>query len=458
MAHSPSLVDMTSGSIIKKALIFALPICAGNILQQLYSTVDTLVIGNYCDAAALAAVATSSQPLEILLCIFLGIGSGISILVSQAMGRNDGKRMGRLTSTAVWFLYLCAVPLSVVGVLAGPWLLKLMKVPADAMEGAVEYLRITTLGCLGNMGYNLNAGILRGLGNSSATLLLLMITCLVNIVLDLVFVAVFGMGVAGAALATAIAMIMSWLFSILYIRKHYKELAMTFLPHSYDRAMVRQILSVGLPLGLNSALYSVGHLVMQTLFNTQGSAFVAGCSVAGKVNAIANIAITSFSSAATIFAGQNLGAEDYRRLRRGALIIPVFSGAITLAAGLLLTAGCRPVLRFFTRDEQVLEMAVHYIRVVLPFTWCYAVFNGIICFVNGIGEIRYPTIVNLLMLWAVRIPAACLIGWLGYGRNVMAGIPISFVAGLLTMLLYFRTDKWKELCRKAEKQEKNKRR
>lgn len=115
------------------------------------------------------------------------------------------------------------------------------------------------------------------------------------------------MGVAGAALATAIAMIMSWLFSILYIRKHYKELAMTFLPHSYDRAMVRQILSVGLPLGLNSALYSVGHLVMQTLFNTQGSAFVAGCSVAGKVNAIANIAITSFSSAATILQVRILG-------------------------------------------------------------------------------------------------------------------------------------------------------
>ena len=105
MVRSPSLVDMTSGSIIKKALIFAIPICVGNILQQLYSTVDTLVIGNYCDAAALAAVATSSQPLEILLCIFLGIGSGISILVSQAMGRNDGKRMGRLTSTAVWFLW-----------------------------------------------------------------------------------------------------------------------------------------------------------------------------------------------------------------------------------------------------------------------------------------------------------------------------------------------------------------
>lgn len=454
MTRSPSLVDMTSGSIIKKALIFALPICAGNVLQQLYSTVDTLVIGNYCDAAALAAVATSSQPLEILLCVFLGIGSGVSILVSQAMGKNDMKRLGRLTATAVWFLYLCAIPLSILGILAGPYLLKLMKVPEDAMEGAVIYLQITTLGCLGNMGYNLNAGILRGLGNSSATLFLLVITCLVNIVLDLAFVAVFGMGVAGAALATTIAMMMSWLFSILYIRKHYRSLSMTFLPHSHNRAAVRQILSVGLPLGLNSALYSVGHLVMQTLFNTQGSVFVAGCSVAGKVNAIANIAITSFSSAATVFAGQNLGAGDYTRLKKGALVIPVFSGVITLAAGLLLTAGCRPVLMFFTKDEQVLEMAVHYIRMVLPFTWCYAVFNGIICFVNGIGEIRYPTIVNLLMLWAVRIPAACLISWLGYGQDVMAGISISFVVGLLAMLFYFRTARWKEVCRKAEEQTK----
>lgn len=453
MARLTSLVDMTKGSIIKQSVLFALPICAGNVLQQLYSTVDTLVIGNYCDAAALAAVATSSQPLEILLCMFLGIGSGVSILVSQAMGKNNMERMKRLTDTAVWFLYLCAVPLSILGFFAGPWFLRLMQVPVDAMESAVIYLRVTTLGSLGNMGYNLNAGILRGVGNSSATFMMLLVTCIVNIVLDLLFVAVFDMGVGGAALATTIAMMLSWLFSILYIKKNYRELSMTFLPHRHDTKIAKEILKVGIPLGLNTALYSVGHLVMQTLFNTQGSVFVAGCSVAGKVNAIANIAITSFSSAATVFAGQNLGAGNYRRLKKGAIVIPVFSGIVTLTGGILLTIWCRPVLRIFTKDEQVLLAAVHYIHVVLPFTWCYAVFNGIICFVNGIGEIRYPTIVNLFILWGVRIPVACLISWMGYGENAMYGLPISFAAGLFAMLFYFKTGRWKDLCEKARLEE-----
>lgn len=303
------------------------------------------------------------------------------------------------------------------------------------------------------MGYNLNAGILRGVGNSSATFMMLLVTCIVNIVLDLLFVAVFDMGVGGAALATTIAMMLSWLFSILYIKKNYRELFMTFLPHRHDTKIAKEILKVGIPLGLNTALYSVGHLVMQTLFNTQGSVFVAGCSVAGKVNAIANIAITSFSSAAAVFAGQNLGAGNYRRLKKGAIVIPVFSGIVTLTGGILLTIWCRPVLRIFTKDEQVLLAAVHYIHVVLPFTWCYAVFNGIICFVNGIGEIRYPTIVNLFILWGVRIPVACLISWMGYGENAMYGLPISFAAGLFAMLFYFKTGRWKDLCEKARLEE-----
>lgn len=192
-------VDFTQGSILGRAAWFALPICIGNILQQMYSTVDTLVIGNYCDAAALAAVATSSQPLEILLCVFLGIGSGISILVSQMAGAGNSTQMQNLVRTAVFFLYAAALPLTVVGLLLGPALLRLMNVPADAMPYAVQYLQITTIGILGNMGYNFNAGILRGLGNSTSSLLLLGISCTANIVLDLVLVAGLGMGVSGAA-------------------------------------------------------------------------------------------------------------------------------------------------------------------------------------------------------------------------------------------------------------------
>ena len=156
-----SKIDMTQGSILGRAAQFALPICIGNILQQLYGTVDTLVIGNFCDASALAAVATSSQPLEILLCIFLGIGSGISILISQAAGASDADRLRKLAQTAVFFLYAASLPLTLLGVAVGPFLLRLMQVPADAMPYAIVYLRITTLGILGNMGYNFNAGILQ---------------------------------------------------------------------------------------------------------------------------------------------------------------------------------------------------------------------------------------------------------------------------------------------------------
>lgn len=170
-------IDMTHGSVLGRAALFALPICAGNILQLLYSTVDTLVIGNFCDTTALASVATSSQPLEILLCVFVGIGSGISILVSQAVGRGDRDQLQKLVRTSVWLLFAASLPLTVIGLLLGPWMLRLMQVPADAMPGAVLYLRITMLGILGNMGYNFNAGLLRGLGNSSSSLQLLFISC-----------------------------------------------------------------------------------------------------------------------------------------------------------------------------------------------------------------------------------------------------------------------------------------
>lgn len=446
-------VDFTQGSILGRAAWFALPICIGNILQQMYSTVDTLVIGNYCDAAALAAVATSSQPLEILLCVFLGIGSGISILVSQMAGAGNSTQMQNLVRTAVFFLYAAALPLTVVGLLLGPVLLRLMNVPADAMPYAVQYLQITTIGILGNMGYNFNAGILRGLGNSTSSLLLLGISCTANMVLDLVLVAGLGMGVSGAAWATAAALFLSWGFSTLYIRHSCPEMNFPIFPCGFDKNILRDMIRIGLPLGLNTALYSVGHLLLQTILNGQGATFVAGCSVAGKVSGIANIAITSYSSAATVFAGQNMGAENYRRLRKGAWQIPLFSGAVTLIGGLVVTACCRPLLALFTKDTAVLDFAQRYIYIVLPFTWAYAVFNGIMCFVNGIGEIRYPTVVNILLLWVVRIPAAYLLAWTGHGDYAMISVSLSFVTGMVAMLLYFRTHRWRDLCALAERQE-----
>ena len=446
-------VDMTQGSIMKRVLLFALPICVGNVLQQLYGTVDTLVIGNFCGSVSLAAVGTSSQPVEILLCVFLGLGTGVSILVSQFTGSGDTESLKEIGATAISFLFLCSIPLTIIGQFAGPAVLRFMQVPDDTWELANAYISIIFFGTLGNMGYNMNAGILRGMGDSNASLLFLIVSCAVNIVLDLVFVAGLGMDVAGAAWATTVAMYCSWLFSIVYIRKKYPEFCFTCLPHRMNKRMLASIVAIGLPLGLNSSIYSVGHILMQSLINLQGSIFIAACSVSSKVTGIANVAITSLSSAATTFSGQNLGAENYVYLKKGGIQIPLFSGLITCIAGRIVTFWCRPLLEFFTRDAEVLDIAVRYIRIVLPFTWAYAVFNGIICFVNGMGEVRFPTVVNLLMLWAVRIPCAWLITWYIDGGYVMACLPISFVFGMCCMFSYFFSKNWKKIGRLAAEQQ-----
>lgn len=438
-------MDMTQGPIMKLIVLFALPICAGNILQQLYNTVDTLVIGNFCGTQSLAAVGTSGQPVELLLCIFMGMGTGVSILVAQFTGSGNLEMTRKAVATSISFLYICAIPLSFLGVLLSPLILGLMAVPEDVWDYCMSYLNIIFLGTLGNMGYNMNAGILRGVGNSRASLFFLLISCIVNVVLDLLFVAGFHMDVAGAALATSIAMFCSWFFSIFYIKKMYPELAFTWLPKHLEKSIMGQILKIGLPLGLNNSIYSIGHILLQTLINTQGAVFIAACSVGSRLTGMANVAINSFSSAATTFAGQNMGAKEYRRLHQGAKRIPFFSALFTAVAGLLLTIFCQPVLYLFTQENDVLAMATRYIQIVMPFTWFFAAFSAMLSFANGLGEVKYPTMVNILMLWVVRIPVAYLIGqWIG-GTYIMACYPISFFCGMVGMLIFFLTSRWKRI-------------
>lgn len=441
-------IDMTTGPIMKNVFLFAIPIVLGNILQYLYTTVDTLVIGNYCGKTSLAAVGTSAQPVEVLLCIFLGIGTGVSILVSQYVGAKDMARMRRAVDTAAFFVFVCGIPLCVIGYFAAPLVLKVMGVPADTWDAAVSYTRIVFFGALGNIGYNMNAGILRGMGDSKASLWFLVVSCIVNIVLDILLVAVLGLDVEGAAFATTFAMYMSWIISIVYIRKKFPELELPFFPKAFDADELKQFITIGLPIGLNNSLYSLGHVAIQTLVNAQGSTFMAGASVAGRVTGMANIAITALSSAATTFSGQNYGARNFDRLRSGYIKIPVISGVVTLAAGLCLISFSMPILRIFTRDEAVLMYANRYVVVMLLSQWFYAIFNGIICIVNGVGLVRYTTVVNILMLWAVRIPSAYLINYYFDGTFIMLCFPISFSFGMIMMIGYYIfSPKWKEIIK-----------
>lgn len=443
MAQSKK-IDMTTGPIMKNVLLFAFPIVIGNILQQLYTTVDTLVVGNFCGDESLAAVGTSSQPVEVLLCIFLGIGTGVSILISQYIGGNDDEKVRNTAQTAIFFVYVSGIAIGVLGFFATPWILNAMGVPQDALGSAVTYTRIVFCGTLGNLGYNMNAGILRGIGDSKASLWFLVVSCVANIVFDVFFVAVMGMGVGGAALSTMIAMYISWGVSIWYIKSRFKEIGFSVFPKGFSGEELKNMLLLGVPIGLNNSLFSFGHMVMQTLVNAQGTTFMAGASVAGRITGCTNVAITAVSSAATTFSGQNYGAKNIARLKQGYIKIPAVNGVITLALGLAMISFRMPLLRFFSKNEMVLLYASRYVVAMLLSQWAYAVFNSISCIVNGVGQLRYTTIVNLLMLWAIRIPCAYLISSHFDGTYIMICFPISFFFGMFCMMAYYLfSKKWK---------------
>ncbi len=444
--RSAKKIDMTQGNIIKNIILFAIPIVLGNILQQLYTTVDTLVVGNFCDKTALAAMGTSSQPVEVLLCVFLGIGGGVSIRASQYIGAGKHGRLKSACETAHSFVFICGIPLAILGFFVSPLIMKMMDVPEDTMDQAVTYTRILFFGALGNLGYNMNAGILRGMGDSKASLWFLMVSCFTNIILDLIFVPLLGLGVAGAAVSTIISMYLSWLISVIYIIKKFPELEFTFLPKHMSGKELKSILSIGIPIGINQSLFAFGHMMMQTLVNANGSDFMAGLSVAGRVTSLANIAISGFSSAASTFSGQNFGAGKYDRLRKGYILIPAVSGGITLLFGLIFIALRMPILRFFSQDEVVLMYAERYVIIVLAGQWCFAVYNSISNIINGVGLIKYSTFISLLMLWAVRIPVAYLISIYFDSTYIMLCFPISFAFGMFGMIFYYLfSKKWKKI-------------
>lgn len=443
--RSSAKIDLTQGPIISRAILFALPICLGSILQQLYTTVDTLVVGNFCGALSLAAVGTSSQPVEIFMCLFMGLGNGVTILVSQATGSRDQLKLRRVVRNANAFVYLCGIPVTILGFLCASLVLRLMQTPADTLPLAISYTQIAFLGTLGTLGYNINAGMLRGMGDSRSSLWFLMISCAANVVLDLFFVAVCRMGVSGAAWATILAQYLSWLCSILYIRRRYPEADYSPLPRSVDREGVMDVIRVSLPLGLNHSIYSVGHLFSQSFVNAQGSVFMAACSVGGRINSLANIAVSSLSSACTSFAGQNLGARRYDRLSRGCWQIPLFSCLLAMGGGVIVSIFSEPLLLLFNQDPAVLAMAKHYVSVTLPWVWMYAMLTSIMNICYGLGIMKYPTAVNVLMLWAVRIPVTWLICTFGNGTDLVYSYPISFACGMLAMLMFYFTHRWKEI-------------
>lgn len=334
--------------------------------------VDSIVVGNFVGDAALAAVGTGFPVIFMLVSLFMGLGTGATVMISQFYGAGDKESLRKTAATIYNAILVGAVPLTILGILlAGP-LLRMMNVPEDAYGMARTYVMVVFAGVVGNLGYNVNAGILQGLGNSRTTLLFLSIACVINIVLDLVFVIVVSWGVMGVALATIIAQFCSWLFGIFYINKHYKEIRIRPFHWDFDRHLFGRAMKLGIPSGIQQALFSVGIMVLQTLINRYDTAFIAGFQGANKLDTFGFMPVQSFAIAVTTYVGQNIGAGKMERVNRGMWYTVAMAAAVNVVVAIFLVPLGPVCMRLFSQDPQVIAAGCAYLDRIMPF---YVVFS-----------------------------------------------------------------------------------
>lgn len=437
-------IDMTMGSPYKLIISFTVPLLLGNVFQQLYNMVDSIIVGNVIGDQALAAVGTGFPIIFMLVSLFMGIGTGATIMISQFYGARDFEKVNQTVGTIYTALIVGIIPLSLIGVFFSEPLLRMMQVPDDGtLAMAKTYMTIIFIGIIGNLGFNVNAGILQGLGDSRTSLLFLMIATGINIVLDLVFTIPIKMGVAGVALATIIAQISSWLFGVFYINKHYDFIDIK--PHKFyfQKRLFWQAMKLGIPSGIQQALFSIGIMFMQSLVNSYGSSFMAGFNGANKIDTFAFLPVQSLSNALTTYTGQNIGAGNQHRVKEGLKASMVLSIGCCLLVGVLLYPTSAFMMKMFSQNPEVIDAGVAYLHDVLPFYFLLAIcfmYNSVL---RGSGEMIIPMISSFVGLWLARLPAAYLLAaW--FGKNsIYYSYAIGWILGLMISGIYYAKGKWK---------------
>ncbi|WP_313339473.1 MATE family efflux transporter [Sedimentibacter sp.] len=444
---SKSINTMTEGSPLKIILTFAFPMLIGNVFQQLYNMVDSIVVGNYVGKLALAAVGTGFPIIFMMAAMFIGLGIGATILISQYIGAGDMDNVRKTSQTIYTAMIVGSIPITFIGMFLSKPILILINTPSDALPMANTYMMIIFAGMIGSFGFNVNAGILQGFGDSKSSLLFLSIATIINIVLDLVFVIVFHWGVAGVAIATIIAQTVSWVFGIIYMRNKYEVLRFSIFKFSFDKEIFKKILKLGLPTGIQQTLFSIGIMSLQSLVNSYGSDFIAGFNAANKIDTFAFMPIQSFSNAVTTFTGQNIGAKRMDRVHQGTVTAIGLSVIVCIACLIIIPFGPY-LLRLFNSDPAVIEAGMIYLNSVMPTIALLAIVFTINAVIRGAGESVVPMIGAIVSLWLGRIPAAYFIAD-RFGKEY---IFLSYAVGWLLWLLisgpYYASGRWK---RKSEK-------
>ena len=447
--------DMTVGAPWKRILEFAMPMLVGNIAQQLYASTDSAVVGRYVGDNALASVGSTGPILMFMIALFVGISTGAGILVSHAFGAKDREKLSTAIGNCITLTAIASVVIMVFGTLLARPVLETLHTPPEIIEDAIRYLQIYFLGIAGFTYYNILSGILRGMGDSFSALGFLMLTSLLNIVLDLWFVISFGWGVPGVALATILSQGIS--AALCYVK-------LTRMGHTFDinrktlklhKETVRDVVRLGMPSGITQAIFSMAMLMVQRLQNSFGPIFVATAIIAMRVDGFAMMPNFSFGMALTTFTGQNIGAGRIDRAQQGAKQGTMMAlGVAIVMTGAVLLFG-RNIMSLFTQTEQIIDTGMRLIRILALGFISMAITQSLSGVMRGAGDAMTPMWISILVSVALRVPLSYWLVGLSKTPENPVGKPemlyyamlATWVTGAIVNVITFRYGRWRRKAR-----------
>ena len=448
MKDASRMVDMTQGSIWRHMVKFAVPVLLGNLFQQFYNTFDSIVVGRFAGKEALAAVASSGNLIFMMNAFFIGLTMGAGVIISRWFGGKDDERLEAAIHTDVAFGCLCGILLTVVGVLFTPQILIWMSTPENVLPLSTLYFRIFFAGSLASVLYNTFTGILRAIGDSRTPLLFLIFASVTNIALDLLFVGAFRWGVAGAAGATVISQVLSAVLCGIRLMRMEGACRLNLRRVRFDRIQLRLVANQGIPTGLQNSIIAIANVVVQSNINSFGDTVMAGQGAYSKVEGFAFLPITAFGMAMTTFIGQNLGAGNYERAKKGARFGVLCSIVLAEIIGVLIYCLARYAVKLFNDDPDVVDIGTQAAHTEALFFFALAMAHGISAVMRGVGKAKIP-MYTMLGCWCL-LRVAYITVMLRYFKDMLViftAYPLTWMCSCVIFIIcYLRID-WEKAAR-----------
>ncbi|MBN1619688.1 MATE family efflux transporter [candidate division WOR-3 bacterium] len=436
--------DMTAGSVTKNILVFSVPMLLGNVFQQFYNVVDSIVVGRFIGKGALGAVGVCFPIIFFIVALIMGATMGSMVLIAQFFGAKNYEKLRATVDTTYIVMFFTALLMTFVGLLTSGYILRLLGTPFDVIKDAKTYLDIIFIGLISIFGYNGLSAIMRGVGDSKTPLYLLIVSSLINIVLDLLFVLVFRWGVAGVAWATVIAQTISFAMGVVILNMKNPLLSLRIRNCGFDKKIFTESIRIGLPSGAQQMFVSLGMMALTKIVNGFGTNALTAFTAAGRIDSFAMMPAMNFSMALSTFTGQNIGAEKMERVSKGLKSTLLMSIIYSLVVTLVIYFKGGDLIRIFNTDPEVVRIGKEYLLIVSSFYIAFSVMfasNGLL---RGAGDTLIPMIITLFSLWAFRVPLSFFLSRFMGTAGIWWGIPVAWCFGAFASLLYYKSGNWRK--------------